>query len=184
MSPEETSVSPPAATAARAPLPIIERRRIEAEMLKLVYDALVAKLGAPEAEAILADVIRTSAVKQGRHFASQEPAATTMDSFVKLYELWTMDGALDIEVSRADEAHFDFDVKRCSYAEMYKDMGLAQIGHILSCNRDGTFCRGYDPKISLTRTQTIMGGASHCDFRYSYDPAGDDHLEGDTGSKP
>jgi hypothetical protein len=25
---------------------------------------------------------------------------------------------------------------------------------------------GYDPKLKLTRTQTIMGGASHCDFRY------------------
>jgi hypothetical protein len=37
---------------------------------------------------------------------------------------------------------------------------------VLSCNRDATFCEGYDPRIKLTRTQTIMGGASHCDFRY------------------
>ena len=45
-------------------------------------------------------------------------------------------------------------------------MGLGDIGDILSCNRDGAFCEGYDPRIKLTRTQTIMGGASHCDFRY------------------
>ncbi len=48
-------------------------------------------------------------------------------------------------------------------------MGLAEIGHILSCGRDGTFCTGYNPKISLERTQTIMQGASHCDFRYRWE---------------
>ncbi len=45
-------------------------------------------------------------------------------------------------------------------------MGLGDIGHLLSCNRDGDFCIGYNPKMELTRTQTIMKGAPYCDFRY------------------
>ena len=45
-------------------------------------------------------------------------------------------------------------------------MGMGHIGHLLSCNRDGHFCVGYNPKMQLTRTQTIMQGADHCDFRY------------------
>ena len=61
---------------------------------------------------------------------------------------------------------FDFNVRRCRYAETYRAMGLGEIGDILSCNRDGAFCEGYDPRIKLTRTPTIMKGASHCDFRY------------------
>ena len=44
-------------------------------------------------------------------------------------------------------------------------MGLGPIGDLLSCSRDGAFCEGYDKRMALTRTQTIMGGASHCDFR-------------------
>ena len=60
---------------------------------------------------------------------------------------------------------------RCRYAETYKAMGLGEIGHLLSCNRDGAFCEGYDPKLKLERTQTIMQGASHCDFRYTYEQA-------------
>jgi len=36
----------------------------------------------------------------------------------------------------------------------------------LSCSRDGAFCVGYNPAIAFERTQTIMEGASHCDFRY------------------
>ena len=45
-------------------------------------------------------------------------------------------------------------------------MGLGDIGDLLSCNRDGDFCIGYNPEMELERTQTIMKGASHCDFRY------------------
>ena len=61
-----------------------------------------------------------------------------------------------------------FDVERCRYAEMYKEMGLGEIGHLLSCQRDATFCQGYDPRLKFTRSQTIMQGASHCDFRYDF----------------
>jgi hypothetical protein len=65
---------------------------------------------------------------------------------------------------------------------MYKSMGLGEIGGLLSCNRDGSFCEGYDPNLKMERTQTIMEGASHCDFRYRYEasgtprPAGDDAV--------
>jgi hypothetical protein len=153
-------------------IPILERRRIEGEMLKLVYDELTARFGAATSKEILTKVIRNSAIEQGRRFAEQEPAPTTLKSFVKLYDLWKMNGALEIDVKREDDRHFDFDVTRCRYAEMYREMGLGEIGHILSCNRDGTFCQGYDPKIALSRTQTLMQGASHCDFRYRYDADG------------
>ena len=45
-------------------------------------------------------------------------------------------------------------------------MGLCEIGHILSGTRDGDFCIGFQPDIELERSQTIMQGADHCDFRY------------------
>jgi|GEM_PF-1527719 len=36
------------------------------------------------------------------------------------------------------------------------------IGELLSCNRNGAFCEGYDLKLKMTRaTQTIMEDASH-----------------------
>lgn len=49
---------------------------------------------------------------------------------------------------------------------MYHGMGLGEIGDVLSCQRDGTFCQGYDPRIVMERTTTIMSGAKRCDFRY------------------
>ena len=162
-------------------IPIIERRRIEAQLAKLVYNALSERYSASEAREVLVDVIRNSAIEQGQTFAAQEPEGTSLATFVKLYDLWTMDGALEIEVKRQDETHFDFNVKRCRYAEMYREMGLGEIGHILSCNRDGTFCQGYDTNINLERRQTLMEGASHCDFRYTY---GGDATGGSKESTP
>jgi hypothetical protein len=65
---------------------------------------------------------------------------------------------------------FDFDVTRCRYAEMYREMGLEAIGDLLSCNRDGTFVEGYNPDITMERQQTIMQGHGRCTFRYRMKP--------------
>jgi len=49
---------------------------------------------------------------------------------------------------------------------MYHRLGLADLGPVLSCSRDGRMIEGFNPGIAFTRTQTIMEGATHCDFRY------------------
>ena len=151
-----------------ADLPIIERRRIEAEILKPVYEALVARFGEAVARDVLTEAVRASAIAQGRAFADAAGGKTDLDGFADLLPRWTAGGALEIAIKHRDPGRFEFDVTRCRYAEMYRAMGLGAIGDILSCNRDGTFCEGYDDRIKLQRTQTIMGGASHCDFRYSF----------------
>lgn len=151
-------------------LPIIQRRRIEAELIKEIYDTLVERVGRATANEVISTSIRKSAIAQARQFAAKEPAGTSLETFADLYKHWTAEDALTIDVKRRDAEGFDFDVKRCRYSEMYREMGLGDIGHLLSCNRDGAFCEGYDPAIKFTRTQTLMQGASHCDFRYRYEP--------------
>ena len=122
-------------------MPILTRRRIEAEFARGIYDEMKTELGEPAARRILA-----------------------------IQHHWTAEDALRTEVLDSTPTTFNFNVTRCRYAEMYRAMGLADLGALLSCNRDGAFCEGYDPKLTLTRTQTLMGGASHCDFRYTRAP--------------
>jgi predicted ArsR family transcriptional regulator len=38
---------------------------------------------------------------------------------------------------------------------------------IVHCNRDHAMIDGFNPDLKLTRTQTVMEGASHCDFRFT-----------------
>src|SRR5881394_380810 len=150
-------------------LSMLEKRRIEAEILKEVYETLKASHGAEVAKKTIAESVRRSAIEQARAFAAAAPGGTSLKAFQDVMPLWTKGGALEIEVKDQTETSFRFNVTRCRYAETYKAMGLGEIGHLLSCNRDGAFCEGYDPKLKLERTQTIMQGASHCDFKYRYE---------------
>jgi hypothetical protein len=150
-------------------LAMLEKRRIEATILKHVYDTLKASHGAETAARTIAEAVRKSAIEQGREMAQAVGGKTSMQTFVDRQELWRRGDALQIEVKEQSDTRYRYNVTRCRYAEMYRDMGLGEIGHLLSCQRDGTFCEGYDRRLTLKRTQTIMQGASHCDFDYSFD---------------
>jgi hypothetical protein len=147
-------------------LGILARRRIEAAIIAPIYDEMRKAIGEAQAREILRCAIRRAAIEAGVEMASRAEGGANLESFKSIQQLWTKDNALTIEVIDDAPGVFDFNVTRCRYAETYRAMGLGEIGDLLSCNRDGSFCEGYDPRIKLTRTQTIMGGASHCDFRY------------------
>jgi hypothetical protein len=142
---------PPQSREPDARLGILAQRRIEAEIIKPIYEILKRDFGAERAQAVIGEAVRGAAVETGRQFAARESGGTSVASFVAL---------------QVDTEHYDYDVKRCSYAEMYHAMGLGEIGHLLSCARDSHFVAGYDPRIHLTRTTTIMQGGGRCDFRY------------------
>lgn len=149
-------------------LSMIAKRRIEAEMLGHVYAVLKERHGREAAQQAIGDAVRRSAIEQAQRFAAQETKGTSLAAFIDSSRLWEKEDALRIEIRHKDERSYDFDVVRCRYAEMYREMGLEEIGHLLSCQRDGSFCEGYDPRLKMARTQTIMQGASHCDFRYRW----------------
>src|SRR5882757_3183250 len=150
-------------------LSMLEKRKIEAEILKEVYETLKASHGETVAKTTIAESVRRSAIEQARQFAAAAPGGPSLKAFQDVMPLWTKGGALEIEVQEKTDTSFTFNVVKCRYAETYKAMGLGEIGALLSCNRDGAFCEGYDPRLKLERSQTIMQGASHCDFKYTYE---------------
>jgi hypothetical protein len=147
-------------------LGVLARRRIEAEIIAPIYDEMQKAIGEAKAREILGAAIRRAAIAAGAEMARRAPGGASLEGFKAVLPLWTQDDALAIDVVRDEPGAFDFNVTRCRYAETYRAMGLGAIGDLLSCDRDGAFCEGFSPTLALTRTQTIMGGASHCDFRY------------------
>ncbi|WP_392662863.1 L-2-amino-thiazoline-4-carboxylic acid hydrolase [Amaricoccus sp. B4] len=155
--------------------PILARRRAQAEVIGPIFEEMVQEIGRERAEAILGSAIRKAAIAEGARYRAAAAEAAEDDpvaAFAELFELWTRGGALEIELLGQSPERFDFDVTRCRYAEMYREMGLGGIGHLLSCGRDGAFVEGYDPEMKLERDQTIMSGAPCCTFRYRRAPAG------------
>lgn len=145
---------------------MLEKRRIEAEILGEVYDVVLERQGKDEAEAVIREAVKNSAIAQGEAFRQQYDHEPDFEDFATHMHHWEKDNALERKVLHMTADRLDFDIVRCEYANMYREMGLGHIGHLLSCNRDGNFCLGYNKRMTLTRTQTIMAGASFCDFRY------------------
>lgn len=150
-------------------LPILTQRRIEAAFAKGIYAEMKAELGEETARRILANAVIKLAKSTAAEMAKQAPEPS-LDAFRAIQSAWTAEDALRTEVLKSTPTEFHFNVTRCRYAEMYREMGAAALGAILSCNRDGAFCEGWNDKLKLTRTQTLMAGAPHCDFRYEMQP--------------
>jgi len=153
-------------------IPNFTRRRIQAEVIAPLFDEMKAALGERQATGILARAVQRSARAEAATHAAAEPEGTSLRSFIALYERlykgWGPGCGLEVTVLRADDEALDFDVTRCDYLELYREMGLEHLAPVLSCNRDGTFAEGYDPDITLKRAQTLAEGAPCCTFRYRY----------------
>ena len=150
---------------------VLTRREVEARILKPVVEALGAEFGRERVLAILRDTIIRLAQTQGEELA-QMMGGDGSEHFMDSLAYWTKDNALEIEVLEQDESRLSFNVNRCRYAELYRALGAAEMGATLSCNRDFALIDGFNPRASLKRTQTIMKGASHCDFRYRFGRSG------------
>lgn len=148
------------------PMPIIERRRIEAEIVGHLYRELVSRFGEKPARQVIDAAVRKAAIAHGEKCRTELGHMPDFSDFEAILPAWTAEDALTIEVKEVGPDRFSYDVTRCRYAETYKEMGLADIGSLLSCNRDAAFCEGYNPSMQLDRTETIMSGGRRCDFRY------------------
>ena len=150
---------------AGAALTLLQQREIEARIVGPLLRAVRAELGEEKtlqiARSVIAELARQSGAELARDFG-----ATTLEVFAQSLDRWCEGGALEIEMLEQSPRRLAFNVVRCRYAEMYRALGLADLGATLSCTRDFALVEGFNPAIRLVRTQTIMQGATHCDFRF------------------
>ena len=71
------------------------------------------------------------------------------------------------------------DIVRGALGDLYRTYGdrwsrAYELGFLLTCGADFAHAEGLGTGVKLTRTQTIMQGASHCDFRYARQPTEND----------
>ena len=144
---------------------ILLRREIEARLAGPLIQAFGEELGQAKTIGILETTIRDLARTAGRDLAARF-GGNGLSEFERSLELWTRDDALAIDILERSPERFHFNVTRCRYAEMYRALNMPALGGVLSCARDFALIEGFNPGIRLTRSQTIMAGASYCDFRY------------------
>jgi len=144
---------------------VLTRREIEARIVAPLLDALGEEFGRERVLEVAREVIVNVARKQGVQVA-ESMGGDTLDHFAASMEAWKKGDAIEMEVLNKSERVFAFNITRCRYAEMYSELGIPELGMLLSCNRDFALIEGFNAEITLTRTQTIMEGESHCDFHF------------------
>ena len=150
---------------------LLDRTRIQAQVLVPVLRALRAELGNDKADAIVQQALR--------NWSKQLFAAIGDDIEGSPRRKWAkMQGALndfsakevEFEILRQDEAALDIDVTRCRFAEFFRALGEPELGALLVCETDFDIASAGKGEVSLDRAQTIMRGAPSCNFRYKFAP--------------
>ena len=146
---------------------VLTRREVEARILAPVIDALGEKFGRDAVIETVKQTVVEIAHAQGRDLAASSNGCGS-NEFLDSLQYWAKDDALEFDVLDHGSETLDFNVTRCRYAEMYLALGIPELGAVLSCNRDYAMVGGFNADATLRRTQTIMEGASHCDFRFRF----------------
>ncbi len=150
-----------------AKIGVLTRREVEARLLSPLIDALGDEFGRDRVVDIVRDKIIEIAQTQGDELAAAMGGSGSAE-FKDSLAYWTKDDGMVIDVLENSAENLHFNVVRCRYAELYRALGIAELGAVLSCNRDAALIQGFNPVATFERTQTIMQGATHCDFRYSF----------------
>jgi L-2-amino-thiazoline-4-carboxylic acid hydrolase-like protein len=174
MSSIEGSAKPPVLT-------LLQQREIEAQIAGPLIRALIAEIGEERALRMVQGVISNLARESGADLARQL-GESTLIAFSQALDRWKEGNALEIDLLEQTPEKLSFNVTRCRYAEMYHALGLGDLGFSLSCRRDFALIEGFNPQIALTRTQTLMQGAPHCDFRFTSTGSSPDPVKDPTSS--
>lgn len=61
---------------------------------------------------------------------------------------------------------FEVKVTECLWEKTYREENAAALGYVLSCHGDYAAAEGFNPKLRMIRTKTLMQGADCCNHRY------------------
>src|SRR5262245_4190521 len=148
-------------------IPVIEQVKIQAQVLIPLVKTLQAELGEERANAIVRRALSGLYRKLGEKWSEAQGARDLGDKMASAFDRFAGGDALDYEVVKQARDAYAVTVTGCRDAKFYNGLGAPELGFLLTCRSDSAMAEGFGPDVRLTRTQTIMQGASHCDFRYA-----------------
>lgn len=152
-------------------LSLLDKIRIQAQVLVPVLHALRTELGKDKADAVVKQALRDwskqlfAAIGDGIDGSPRRKWAT-------IQSVWgeVSGKEVEVEILRQDKETLDMDVTRCRFAEFFRALGEPELGALLICEADFDLAATGAGEVSLERTQTIMRGAPTCTFRYRFAP--------------
>src|SRR4030043_161039 len=143
----------------------LKRREIQSPIIACLIRELIREIGHDRAMEIASAAIQRDAIDAGKIMAEKFGGNSMKELIRFIKEGGAEENALEFTILEETNLILRFDVTRCRYAEMYDRLGIKELGYCLSCNRDAPLINSFNPRMKLSRTQTIMQGATKCDFR-------------------
>jgi hypothetical protein len=146
---------------------MIDRVKIQAQVLVPVIEAFRREIGTQRANEILSTALQDwSRDLHRREGARQQGSPRQKWEALMRDSAQRNAAAIELDVAKAEPNAFEFNVTSCRYAEFFKEIGEPELGRLLLCDTDVYVAEVGSPEVAFTRSQTIMQGAPHCDFRY------------------
>jgi L-2-amino-thiazoline-4-carboxylic acid hydrolase len=153
-------------------LSLLDKTRIQAQVLVPVLRALRLELGKEKADAIVKQALRDwsrelfAAIGDGIEGSPRRKWAAIQGPWGEV-----SGKEVAFEIRRHDHEALEIDVTHCRFAEFFRALGEPELGALLVCEADFDIAATGGSEVSLTRDQTLMQGAPSCTFRYRFAPA-------------
>ena len=153
---------------------LLDKTRMQAQVLVPVLRALRAELGKDKADALVKQALRDwskqlfAAIGDRIEGSPRRKWAAVQSVFGEV-----SGKEVEVEILRHDKEALDIDVTRCRFAEFFRALGEPELGALLICEgrrREAGLAAIGEGDVSLERGQTIMRGAPSCTFRYKFAP--------------
>ncbi len=152
-------------------LSLLEKTRIQAQVLVPVLRALRAALGKEKADAIVKDALRQwskdlfAAIGNSVEGSPRRKWAAMHTAMAEMTER-----DVTVAMRRKDKEALEFDITQCRFAEFFRPLGEPELGALLICATDYDIAAAGDGEVTFAREQTLMQGAPSCTFRYKFAP--------------
>ena len=152
-------------------LSLLDKTRIQAQVLVPVLRALRVELGKEKADAIVRQALRDwskqlfATVGESVEGSPRRKWAAMQTALTEITER-----EVTFEIIRDDKEALEFDVTHCRFAEFFRALGEPELGELLVCATDSDIVAAGGSDVGLTRDQTLMRGAPSCTFRYRFAP--------------
>jgi L-2-amino-thiazoline-4-carboxylic acid hydrolase-like protein len=152
-------------------LSLLDKTRIQAQVLVPVLQALRSELGKEKADAIVKRALRDWSKQLFANIGDSidgSPRRKWAAMHAAMVESTERDVAF--EMLRQDKEALEFDVTHCRFAEFFRALGEPELGALLICESDFDIAAAGGREVTFSRDQTLMQGAPSCTFRYKFAP--------------
>jgi hypothetical protein len=110
----------------------LKKREIQAPVVTAIINEFMNELGEDKTLKILAGAIEKDAIKSAGELAEYYKGNSMKELAALIRDVWCQDEAMEIEILKESDSELHFNVTKCKYAEVYRDIVFRPVFSIVA----------------------------------------------------